>query len=174
MAPYKRCHVLVSRPVFLAREGKRSHLDAIGILQVSLRDCLQYSKELRIRFHVRIIEAEVLPQAVVYKKAAHINEPRHRVSLRTPRNMRTAETFAQKTGRINFGHQKVNRTDHPRLCKMRNPRRTQLDDIGSLRNRIRKRPRNFVKRLAPVKRSQLHRNPRLAIELFHKTVQRNP
>ena len=86
--------------------------------------------------------------------------------------MRTAEPLTQESSGINLRHQVVNRTNMAHRRKMRNPCGTQLYDVRSNLVRICKRARNSVERLAPAQRSQLDRNTRLTIELFHKPVQR--
>ena len=172
MAPDKRRHALLPRPVILAWERKRSHLDTRFIFQIGTSDRFQYAQKLRVRIHISIFKSQFPPKAFVYKESADIDKPRHGIHLGASRNMRTAKALAQESCRINLRHQVIDRTNMPSRSKMRNPRRTQLNDIRGNLIRIRKCLRDPVKSLAPGQGRQLYGNPRFAIELFHKTNHR--
>ena len=169
LVPDERGHHLRSGPVVLPGQGERRHRLHLGILQAAPVDFAEGTQELREILDVGFLDAEAMPQPLVHKKRAHVEEPRECVNPRLVGNGARPVGLCVESRGIHLHGHGIKRADHARGGKVRHPRGTELQQVGR-GGRIGKRTGYFGKGLAPAEHADPHGRSRLALELLQNLV----
>ena len=171
-APHKRRHLLWPGPVVLARQCECSNTLHLGILQLSAVDGTERTEELRKIVDVAVLDIQRMPEPLVRKEGANIEEPREGIHVGTADHAAGLERFRIEARRIDLRKESI---EHPEVSgrgKMRNPCGAQLQHVREINYGIRMGEGlgDNGEGVAPVQHAHLDRDSRIAPEFLHQFV----